>query len=323
MGCRLCGLKNAGQYHKKTTESFTKAAKQIHGDRYDYSLVDYKDAKTPIEIACPLHGPFQQTPDLHLNRKSGCPACSYEERGKMSAMQTADFVDKARKKHGDRYDYSLAQYKNTETPATFKGAVALCADTFLPAIEVHGDLYDYSKVKYVGAREHVTIICPIDGEFTQQAGSHLAGTGCPKCSRRAQGAPRNLVRALRGEFDAEKQSFAYIIEFKLPISDSPLYKVGSGSGNRVATVKNSIRKIGGSDIAVWKQEFGTTGEAIVFEHLAQEQVCGRQYVVLPEFKFPGYSEVFAAKPQLEQVDRHPTMIKFRSGERWNPRSIET
>ena len=187
---------------------------------------------------------------------------------------------------------------------------------------IHGEKYDYSKSKYAGAFEAVAIICPIDGEFSQSPGSHLSGPDCPKCSRRGQGAPSNLVRALRGEFDAEKVSFVYLICFKFPNSDNLLYKVGSGSGTRLSQVSNSIRKVGGTDIEVWRKEFKTTGEAIVFEHLAHEQIFDHQFIVLPEFKFPGYSEVFSKEPNLRLIEKHPILKKFRSGERWDPRDTD-
>ena len=49
------------------------------------------------------------------------------------------------------------------------------------AIEIHGDKYDYSKVKYKNAKNKITIICKKHGEFNQEAGSHLLGSGCKKC----------------------------------------------------------------------------------------------------------------------------------------------
>ena len=185
---------------------------------------------------------------------------------------------------------------------------------------MHGNKYDYSKVTYYGSFTLLTLKFTIDGEFSQSPGSHLSGTGCPKCSRRKQGAPRNLVRALRGEFDAEKVSFVYLIHFKFPDSDTLLCKIGSGSGARIGQVKGNIRKVGGAEIEIWQKSFETTGEAIVFEHLAQEQVSNYQFIVLPEFKFPGYSEVFSKKPDLNMVEKHPTLMRFRSGERWDPRA---
>jgi hypothetical protein len=62
---------------KKTTEQFLKEAKEKHGDRYDYSLVQYKDTNTEVEIICKKHGVFHQSPKCHL-KYSGCRVCSIE-----------------------------------------------------------------------------------------------------------------------------------------------------------------------------------------------------------------------------------------------------
>lgn len=50
------------------------------------------------------------------------------------------------------------------------------------ARKIHGNKYDYSKVKYINARTNVCIICPIHGEFWQTPNRHLSGSGCPKCA---------------------------------------------------------------------------------------------------------------------------------------------
>lgn len=48
---------------KVTTEEFIEKAKKIHGDRYDYSLVDYVRANIPVKIICKVHGVFEQNPE--------------------------------------------------------------------------------------------------------------------------------------------------------------------------------------------------------------------------------------------------------------------
>lgn len=69
-GCYKCvGL-------NKTIEEFIKIAKEVHGNKYDYSKVKYKGAKEKVCIICPKHGEFWQTPDSHLNMKTGCPICN-------------------------------------------------------------------------------------------------------------------------------------------------------------------------------------------------------------------------------------------------------
>ena len=94
---------------KLTTEDFIKKAKEVHGDKYDYSKVVYKGNRTLVTIVCPIHGEFQQKPSNHLSG-NGCPDCSGNKR-----LTTEDFIKKAREVHGDKYDYSKVKYVNTST----------------------------------------------------------------------------------------------------------------------------------------------------------------------------------------------------------------
>jgi hypothetical protein len=189
------------------------------------------------------------------------------------------------------------------------------------ARKIHGYRYDYSHANYRGAFENVIIICPIDGPFEQSPTSHLSGIGCPKCSRRAQGAPRNLKRALRGEFDDGKQSYVYVVTFRLPGIDSQLVKVGSGTGTRLNTTINSIKRVGGSGLEAYQLDFQSSGEAIVFEHLAHQQIRNQQFAVPPQFKFAGHSEVFTQVPDLSVIDQNETMLRFRAGQRWTIKRV--
>lgn len=91
------------------TQDFIKKAQEKHGDKYDYSKVDYKNAHTKICIICPEHGEFWQTPTSHL-QGTKCPKCS----GKFH-YTTQDFIEKAKQIHGDKYDYSKVEYKNNST----------------------------------------------------------------------------------------------------------------------------------------------------------------------------------------------------------------
>ena len=60
---------------KLNKEDFIKNAYEIHKENYDYSLVEYKNNKTKVEIICKVHGVFNQLPIHHINGKSGCPKC--------------------------------------------------------------------------------------------------------------------------------------------------------------------------------------------------------------------------------------------------------
>ncbi len=66
---------------KYTQKTFLEAARDVYGDRYDYSLVAYIDLSSKIQIMCSIHGTFEQYPYHHLNG-NGCKKCGIDERVK-------------------------------------------------------------------------------------------------------------------------------------------------------------------------------------------------------------------------------------------------
>ena len=62
---------------KLTNEEFIKKAREVHGDKYDYSKVVYVNALTPVVIICPKHGEFLQRPSHHTDGR-GCKKCATE-----------------------------------------------------------------------------------------------------------------------------------------------------------------------------------------------------------------------------------------------------
>ena len=186
--------------HKKTTKEFITESKTIHNDKYDYSKVEYVNAKTKVCIICPEHGEFWQTPSNHL-KGQGCPKC-----GGIYHYNTQEWIEEAKKIHKNKYDYSKVEYVNNKTDVCIicpehgefwqtpnshlKGSgcpkcgktIKLSLQEFIErAKEVHNDKYDYSKVNYENCRTKVCITCPEHGEFWQLPYVHLQGHGCPKC----------------------------------------------------------------------------------------------------------------------------------------------
>ena len=111
-GCPKCGNKRTGDKNRLSIEEFIEKARNVHGDKYDYSKVEYIDARTKVCIICPKHGEFWQTPDSHL-RGTSCPKCSLHRCYKYT---TEEFIEIARSIHGDKYDYSKVEYINRLTP---------------------------------------------------------------------------------------------------------------------------------------------------------------------------------------------------------------
>lgn len=198
-GCFKCGNHKKGQFRKLNTETFIKKARAIHGNKYDYSKVEYVNNSTKICIICPDHGEFWQKPNAHLNG-NGCPICN---GGTKSNLET--FIRKANIKHNNKFDYSKVKYINSTTKVRIicpehgefwqtphdhlqgyacprcAGRLKTTEEFIAKAIEIHGNKYDYSKVKYEKANKKVCIICPEHGEFWQTPSSHLQGQGCPYC----------------------------------------------------------------------------------------------------------------------------------------------
>ena len=203
---------------KYTTESFIKRAKEVHGDKYDYSKVSYVDSQTKICITCPKHGDFWQTPNMHLS-KNGCPECFNERRNKEKRLTKEKFVERANIIHDQKYDYSKVDYVNIATKVCIicpehgefwqtpndhincKHGCPKCShrsfkkttNEFIEESKrIHGDKFDYSKVEYKNENTPVCIICPEHGEFWQTPHSHLLGNGCRKCSDKINGKLRRI-----------------------------------------------------------------------------------------------------------------------------------
>ena len=186
-------------------DDFILKAREIHGDKYDYSLVEYKNNKTKVCIICPVHGEFWQKPNNHLIGQ-GCPYC-----GGTHKYTTNEFITKAREVHGDKYDYSRVIYTGWNNKVTivcpthgeFKqtpfdhlrghGCVKCMGEKiskmktkpyeiFLrAATKKHNNKYNYDEDTYINRNTKMRIICPVHGEFWQTPHHHLIGQGCPYC----------------------------------------------------------------------------------------------------------------------------------------------
>ena len=215
---------------KKTKEEFIQEARKVHGNKYNYSKVEYANSHVKVCIICLAHGEFWQTPDNHLH-VHGCPFC-----GKRFDYDTESFIGKAAKVHKNKYDYSKVKYvtnKNKVCIICYKhGEFWKRADKHLQgqgcpkcAIEeshekqklsieefierakkIHGDKYDYSKVEYINSNIKVCIICPTHGEFWQRPIDHLNGCGCWKC-RQSVLEKNILEKLLENDIKYEYNSF--------------------------------------------------------------------------------------------------------------------
>ena len=238
-GCPTCGIIKSGLSRRSNTEEFIAKAKAVHGDRYDYKETTYLDSRTPVKIKCSVHGMYTITPERHLGG-SGCQVCGEELKNTKRRSNTEEFIAKAKTVHGDRYDYSRANYVNDTTkilincrkhglfrikPNKHKAGQGCrkCSiekqillqssnteEFIAKAKAVHGDRYDYKETNYVNNTTKTLINCKRHGVFTQSPASHLRGSGCKIC------------KASKGELVIsgilEKANIDFQIEFKPPES---------------------------------------------------------------------------------------------------------
>ena len=118
-GCKKCSYIKNGIKCRKTLEQFITQSKEVHGDKYDYSKVKYVNGQTKVCIICPIHGEFYQTPESHLSG-NGCNQCGIDITTNKLKDNLLEFIDKSKKIHGDRYDYSKVEYVNSKTHVKLK-----------------------------------------------------------------------------------------------------------------------------------------------------------------------------------------------------------
>ena len=224
------------------TKQFIEKARAIHGNKYDYSKVNYINNREKIIIICPEHGNFKQRPAGHL-QGYGCKKCRKEKL----TYTTNKFIEKAKVVHGNKYDYSKVNYKHSTTKVTITCLIhgdfeqnpvnhilggncprcvydnrKLTREQFIEkAKSVHGDKYSYHNFIYINAKTKGYITCNEHGDFEQTPNSHLGGSGCPKCNA-SQGELRlqnifikyNINAKPEWKFPDEKYRYEY--DFYLP-----------------------------------------------------------------------------------------------------------
>jgi G:T-mismatch repair DNA endonuclease (very short patch repair protein) len=220
-GCKTCHREwYMERYSHKTAKrrryscqaSFVRAAKLAHPNKaYNYALVSYQGSKTKVQIGCPDHGPFWQTPDHHV-LGNGCPHCRYADLQKAFLKPQAVFAQQA--------------------------------------AAVWGDAFDYAAASYIGANRKLTLRCiKHDVTVEQTARDHLAGLNpCPRCNH-MKSAPEDAVASFLSIFTtverrnriliAPKELDIYLPEHRLAVEFCGMYWHSHGS--RDDERKNKLR----------------------------------------------------------------------------------
>lgn len=208
---------------RKTQQQLIEEFREIHGDYYDYSLVEYVNSSTKIRVVCPVHGEFEIAPGHHKDGV-GCRKCYFASQ----RISKEEFIHRARDYFNNRYDYSLFSElpKNgqkikilcrehnkiflQEPKSHMRGHTGcpVCISLMLAGFQeergktktkedltivfieraraIHGSKYDYSDFEYLSSSKKGKILCPKHGIFWQSPSNHLRGKNCPNCSHERQ-----------------------------------------------------------------------------------------------------------------------------------------
>lgn len=196
-----------------TFDFFVKEATKVHGDKYFYneSYFNAPDEKRRIIITCKKHGEFKMTPYNHLAGQI-CHFCREENRKFYKLETFEEFLNKAKKMHGDKYIYPPQEYKGSHhkvniicpkhgefkqtaikhyngqgcPKCSYEKRASDKVSTFENVVErcnsKHLNKYIYDKDTYLNCYTPFKITCPVHGEFWQTPNNHLQGHGCPRCS---------------------------------------------------------------------------------------------------------------------------------------------
>jgi hypothetical protein len=220
---------------RKTTQEFIEEARKVWGDKYDYSLVEYRGALKKVKILC-SGIVLEQVAISHLQGLSPEKILTKE-----------NFIRKAKKLFGDKYDYSQVKIKNGRTVVMigYRGIFFLqkpsdhlagrCPEKIVLAVRkslrqfineansIHDFRYSYDKSEYITNQTKLVITCPVHGDFQQRPLSHLQGNGCPNCSESkgekqiAKYLDKNNISYFRQhKFDDCKSIFTLPFDFYIP-----------------------------------------------------------------------------------------------------------
>ena len=229
--CSKCG--------KYTTETFIKKCKELHNNKYDYSLVEYKNTKSKVKIICPVHGIFEQNAGSHL-LGYGCSKCGRD----VIRKSTQELVEQLKQLYGDYYNYSLVKWNGREnkikiicpkhgvqsinTRYALRGNMCckecyfdtkrLTQEEFIEkANYIHNNQFDYSLSKYKNASTKIIIKCKKGHQFKMKPQTHLYNcSGCPICMSEKRSSGERKIRWLlsQNNIDFEEQKTFYGCKYK-------------------------------------------------------------------------------------------------------------
>ena len=309
-GCRQC----YNETYTKSQEHFLQKAKEVHGDKYDYSKAKYTGSAKKVTIICKKCGmEFRQSPNNHITQKQGCPYCAKRKSDLLKPPPIPEdthwkkqrFILRAKAKYGKLYTYNNVVWRDNDWPVSitcpihgeflktpheflrpgYHGCIRcsdkkrMSLDEFLEKAKAkHGDKYDYSQVDLHNKQIH--IYCKKHHEwFTQEPRNHLRYTGCKGCIRDQIGLTADgFLQAAKAKWG---NTYGYS-RVKYKNNYTPVIVLCKQHGPFYVTPKEHIRTdrgmLGGCPICT-----SSSGERITFDYL---RTLGIRFD--REVKLPGY-----------------------------------
>ncbi len=189
-GCPKCGFETTANKKRRTQEDFIQKAYDVHGEQYDLSSAVYgKTGMDKVQIICKQHGPFEIKPSSFL-KGHGCPQCAIESTSGKLRLAQEEFIQKARRVHGNKFDLSRSKYGKNSS-------------------------------------EKVEVICHKHGSFFTSPSNFLMGCGCPRCStgrRISKGEDRiaEFIKSLYFEVQQSNRTILRPLELDIYIPEKKL-----------------------------------------------------------------------------------------------------
>ena len=323
---------------KLTQQEFLDRAKEIHGDKYDYSKSVCIGSNSKITVTCLVHGDWQLDARSHL-RGNGCQRCANQAKAALS-NETArrEFVDKANKIHNNLYSYEKFIYRTNkekgvvscrlhgdylQTPNSHLAGAGCrecgiisystpkrekSAQTFIErAKKVHGDAYDYSETVYTKSRIKVSIKCRKHGQYEQYPVSHLNGMGCSLCGheRTTEAHIENPIGWGVSCWEKCAENSKHFDSFKVYIlllsnENEKFYKIGRTFNKTETRIKNIPYKV---EVL---HEIKNKDAKVIFDlehHLKRKY---KDYKYIPKICFGGMQECFSELDISNLIANYPT-----------------
>jgi lipid-A-disaccharide synthase-like uncharacterized protein len=211
-----------------TKQEFIDKSINMHGDKYDYSLVYYLGNTKKVKILCRKHGVFEISPNSHIINKTGCSKCSSNRK-----ITTAEFINISKEKYSEyNFSYEKTDYFNQKSSVTItcqkhgdftvlanlhlygNSHCNLCSSRIIwnfdyfqsESNKVHRNKYKYDRDSFKNSTTKTLIFCESHGEFWQSPELHLKRkSGCPVCrTSKGESTISNLLEKLKIEYIPQK-----------------------------------------------------------------------------------------------------------------------